>query len=78
MLRKILVGSAVAGLLALGAGTASAQATEPAAPWMPVFYFGTQTYCTSVGNFGQQTGTLTAGTWKCDSGWLMVQAPDGD
>ena len=73
MLRKIFVGSAVALLLALGAGTSSAQA----ATWFPVFYFGTQTYCTQAGNLGQQIGTLTAGAWKCDSGWLMVRARAG-
>jgi hypothetical protein len=77
MLRKILVGSAVAGLLALGAGTASAQEPGPPAGWVPVFYFGTQTYCTQAGHLGQQNGALTAGAWKCDSGWLMVRAPAG-
>lgn len=77
MLRKVLVGSAVAGLLALGAGTASAQASEPPGTWVPVFYFGTQTYCAQAGMAGQQMGALTAGNWTCDSGWLMVRAPVG-
>jgi hypothetical protein len=77
MLRKIFVGSAVAALLALGAGTASAQAPESPGTWVSVFYFGTQTYCTQAGMAGQQTGMLTAGMWKCDSGWLMVRAPVG-
>lgn len=80
MIRKTIVASAVAGLLTLGAaGTASAEAVpaQPPAPqWIAVFYFGTQTYCMQAGATGEQMGVLTAGRWKCDSGWLMVLRPE--
>ncbi|MFC4852748.1 hypothetical protein [Actinophytocola glycyrrhizae] len=76
MIRKTIVASAIAGLLTLGAApTAAAQAQPPTPQWIPVFYFGTQTYCMKAGALGEQTGVLTPGGWKCDSGWLMVQPP---
>jgi hypothetical protein len=82
MFRKTLFASVVAGLLSLGAaGVASAEPAEsvrvqpPTPQWIAVFYFGTQTYCTQAGMLGQQSGALPPGTWKCDSGWLMVQPP---
>jgi hypothetical protein len=74
MIRKLLVASAVAGLLTFGAGAASAQPPQPPQPqWVPVFYFGA--YCMQAGGLGQQSGALAPGTWKCDNGWLMVQPP---
>jgi hypothetical protein len=73
MIRKTLVAAAVGGLCAFGATTASAE--PAAAAWIPVFYFGTQTYCTQAGVLGQQTGALQPGAWTCDSGWLLVQPP---
>lgn len=79
MIRKTIVAAAAAGLLALGtAGTAQAEAApaQPPAPqWIATFYFGTQTYCMQAGTAGEQMGVLTAGRWKCDSGWLMVLSP---
>lgn len=76
MIRKILVASAVTALLTLGAaGGATAQAQPPAPQWVPVFYFGTQTFCTKAGLLGQQAGVLPAEAWMCDSGWLMVKRP---
>jgi hypothetical protein len=81
MIRKTIAALAIAGLCAFGsAGVASASAgqaepaaTPSAAPWIPLFYFGTQTYCTQAGVVGQQTGALKPGGWMCDSGWLLVQ-----
>ncbi len=75
MIRKSVVASALAGVLALGAaGPATA---EPRAQvWLPVFYLGTQTHCTQAGLLAQQMGVLTAGRWKCDSGWLMALSPN--
>lgn len=83
MLRKAIAVSAVAAALTAGAATAPtagadvpSEPREPVAgPWLPVFYFGTQTYCLQAGLLGQQTGTLQPGRWTCDSGWLMAQAP---
>jgi hypothetical protein len=79
MIRKTLAALAIAGLCAFGPSgvtAASAEQAEPAAtPWIPVFYFGTQTYCTQAGVMGQQTGALRPGGWLCDSGWLLVQPP---
>jgi hypothetical protein len=85
MIRKTLVVSALAGLLTLGAGAAAADtppAPDPGAdrppatgPWLPIFYFGTQTYCNQAGMAGQVNGVLTPGRWKCDSGWLLTLPP---
>jgi hypothetical protein len=81
MIRKTLVAVALAVMCTLGAtGVASAE-TAPAAPsappLVPVFYFGTQIYCTQAGAMGQQTGALQPGAWMCDSGWLLVQPQMG-
>ena len=84
MIRKTLVAVALAGLCTLGATGVASAATAPAeparpsaTPWIPIFYFGTQTYCTQAGALGQQTGALQPGAWKCDSGWLLVQPQMG-
>jgi hypothetical protein len=79
MLNKTIVVTALAGLLAFGsAGTAAAAPADPppTGPWIPVFYFGTDTYCVQAGFLAQMNGALAAGRWKCDSGWLMTLPPD--
>ena len=77
MTRKSIVATALAGLLTVTAATGTtAAAAPPAQTWIPIFYFGTQTYCVQAGVAGQQFGVLTAGRWKCDSGWLMTLPPE--
>jgi hypothetical protein len=79
MIRKTLAAAALAGLCTFGAAGVAAAETVPPQPsepqWVAVFYFGPQSYCLQAGALGQQTGALTAGQWTCDSGWLMVLAP---
>lgn len=84
MAKRALVATALALGMALGtAGQAAAQTAPPgggpgqppagAQNWKPVFYFGA--YCEQAGMFGQQTGILVQGGWKCDRGWMLVPAP---
>jgi hypothetical protein len=73
-MKRILAVIALAGALSLGTSAIAAAEPVQVAPraWVPVFYFGTQTYCTQAAMMGQQVGLLTPGGWRCDSGWLLT------
>jgi hypothetical protein len=72
-MKKTLAACAMAVALVLGTSAHASAESAVAAPraWVPVFYFGTQTYCNQAGMLGQQIGVLTPGRWTCDSGWLL-------
>lgn len=83
-MKRTLVVSALTAVLTLTLSAGASAQTDPPVPpppdqgtWLPVFYFGTQTYCGQAGMMGQSIGVLTPGGWKCDSGWLMKRLGGG-
>ncbi|MCG8917359.1 hypothetical protein L6E12_16355 [Actinokineospora sp. PR83] len=93
MIRTALAASLLTAAFAVGsAGAAAAQpvpADNPPAPaaaaaptpeeaWIPVFFFGTENFCTQVGTMVEQAGALESDSWKCDGGWLLAQVEPDD
>ncbi|EWC64571.1 hypothetical protein UO65_0178 [Actinokineospora spheciospongiae] len=93
MIRTALAASLLTAAFAVGsAGSATAQpapAGNPPAPaaasaptpegmWFPVFFFGTEGFCTQVGTMAQQSEALEEESWKCEGGWLLIHVEPDD